>query len=215
LEEQNTRLSSIQPCYSQAVTDLKFAQSTHRNLLAPVLIAFLLLGIAIALVIRYTPTRTVDLTISHTAVYPAHTVFKSDSIKVGSDRSQDDLYVLTTLRVDDPLHLPVILKDFTATLTTADDQQITTSAAEEKDLPNIYTSFPTIKSLASKPLVRETLIAPGTSAEGMVLLHFPVTQQVWDHRKSAILNVDLYHEGDFSVSIPFDKRAVSTNFDPK
>lgn len=197
------------------MTDLKFAQSTHRNLLAPVLIAFLLLGIAIALVIRHAPARTVDLTISHTAVYPAHTVFKSDSIVVGSDRSQDDLYVLTTLRVDDPLHLPVILKDFTATLTTADDQQITTSAIEEKDLLSVYTSFPALKSLASQPLLRETLIAPDTSAEGMVLLHFPVTQEMWDHRKSAILNVDLYHEGVFSVTIPFDKRVTSTNFDHK
>lgn len=184
-------------------------------MLAPVLIAFLLLGIAIALVIRYTPARTVDLAISHTAVYPAHTVFKSDSIVVGSDRSQDDLYVLTTLRVDDPLHLPIILKDFTATLTTADGQQITTGAVEEKDLPSVYTSFPVIKSLASKPLLRETLIAPGTSAEGMVMLHFPVTQTVWDHRKSAILNVDLYHAGVFPIAIPFDIRAVSTNFDPK
>lgn len=197
------------------MTDLKFAQSTHRNLLAPVLIAFLLLGIAIALVIRHAPARTVDLTISHTAVYPAHTVFKSDSIVVGSDRSQDDLYVLTTLRVDDPLHLPVILKDFTATLTTADDQQITTSAIEEKDLLSVYTSFPALKSLASQPLLRETLIAPDTSAEGMVLLHFPVTQEMWDHRKSAILNVDLYHEGVFSVTIPFDKKVTSTNFDHK
>lgn len=197
------------------MTDLKFAQSTHRNLLAPVLIAFLLLGIAIALVIRHAPARTLDLTISHTAVFPAHTVFKSDSIVVGSDRSQDDLYVLTTLRVDDPLHLPVILKDFTATLTTADGQQITTSAIEEKDLPSVYTSFPALKSLASQPLLRETLIAPDTSAEGMVLLHFPVTQEMWDRRKSAILNVDLYHEGIFTVAIPFDKKAISTNFDHK
>jgi hypothetical protein len=191
------------------VIDLKFAQSANRNLLAPVLIAFLLLGIVLALVVRHSPKQTVDLTITHTAIYPTHTVFKSDSLVVGSDKAEDVLYVLATLRVDDPLHLPLFLKDFTATLTTADDQKINSSAAEEKDLPNIYTSFPALKSLASSPLRRETLIAPGTATEGMVLLQFPVTLDVWNHRKSAILNVDLYHGG----SIPLNTKTVSTNFD--
>jgi len=194
------------------VTELKFSQPARRNLLAPVLIAFLLLGIAIALVIRSTPARAVNLTLSHTALYPTHTVFKSDSIVVGSDKAEDNLYVLTTLRVDDPLHLPLILKDFTATITMADDTQITTSAAQEKDLPNIYTSFPALRALASRPLLRETLIAPGASAEGMILLQFPITQDVWNHRKSAVLNVDLYHQGNFPVSIPLNIKTVSTNF---
>lgn len=194
------------------MTDLKFAQPTNRNLIAPVLIAFLLLGIVIALVIRYTPPPTVGLTLTHTVVYPTHTVFKSDSLVVGSDKAEDNLYVLVHLRVDDPLHLPLFLKDFTATLTTDDDQQITTSAAEEKDLPNIYTSFPGLKPLASAPLRRETLIAPGTAAEGMVLLRFPITQDVWNHRKSAILNVELYHEGTFPITIPINAKTVSTNF---
>lgn len=176
------------------------------------MIAFLLLGIVIALVIRHTPAQTVDLTITHTAIYPTHTVFKSDSLVVGSDKVEDNLYVLATLRVDDPLRFPLFLKDFTATLTTADDQTITTSAAEEKDLPNIYTSFPAIKPLTSAPLRRETLIAPGSSVEGMVLLQFPITQAIWNSRKSAILNVDLYHGGAFPIAIPFNTKTISTNF---
>jgi len=195
------------------VNDLKFEQHAHRNLIAPVLIAFLLLGVVIALVIRHTPTQAVDLTITHTAIYPTHTVYKSDSIVVGSDKAEDNLYVLANLRVDDPLHLPLFLKDFTATVTTSDDQKITTSAAEAKDLPNIYTSFPGLKPLASAPLRRETLIAPGTSVEGMVLLQFPITLETWNHRKSAILDVDLYHGGAFPIAIPFNNKTVSTNFD--
>ncbi|MEO6910317.1 MAG: hypothetical protein ABI158_05275, partial [Edaphobacter sp.] len=70
------------------MSDLKFAQPARRNLLAPVLIAFLLLGIVIALVIRYTPTQRVGLTLSRTATYPTHTVFKSNSIVVGSDKAE-------------------------------------------------------------------------------------------------------------------------------
>jgi hypothetical protein len=183
------------------VSDLKFAQPARSNLLAPVLLAFLILGITLALAIRYTPHRTADLTITRTIVYPAHTVFKGDTIVVGHDRGQDDLYVLTTLRIDDRLHLPLFLKDFTGTLTTADGQEFTTNATEKDDFANIYTSFPALKPLASEPLLRETMINPGQSAEGMILLHFPVTQEVWDHRRTAYLNVDLYHQGQQSILI--------------
>jgi hypothetical protein len=183
------------------VSDLKFAQPARRNLLAPVLLAFLILGIVLALLLRFTPHRTADLAITRTTIYPTHTVFKSDSIVVANQRAEDALYVLTTLRIDDRLHLPLFLKDFTATLTTAEGEEITTSAVEKLDLDNVYTSFPGLKPLASEPLLRDTMISPGQSAEGMILLHFPVTKEVWDHRRTAVLNVDLYHQGQQEVLI--------------
>lgn len=190
-----------------------FAQPVRRNLLAPVLIAFLLLGVAIALVIGITPRKTADLAIVRTVVFPTHTVFKSESTVVGSDQAQDDLYVLTTLRVTDGLRLPLFLKDFTATLTTGDGQEITTSAVEKDDFSNLYTSFPALKPLASEPLLRETMISPGQSAEGMILLHFPVTQTVWDHRRTAFLNVDLYHQGQQTVMIGRASEAAANHTD--
>jgi hypothetical protein len=183
------------------VSDLKFAQPARRNLLAPVLLAFLILGIVLALLLRFTPHRTADLTISNTIVYPAHTVFKSDTIVVASQHTEDNLYVLTTLHIDDRLRLPLFIKDFTATLTTAEGEEITTSAIEKRDLDNLYASFPELKPLASEPLLRDTMISPGQSAQGMILLHFPVTQAVWDHRRSAVLNVDLYHQGQQEILI--------------
>ena len=198
---QTAFLNSLVLAILMPVSEPVFAQPARRNLLAPVLLAFLILGMVIALLIRYTPQRNADVNILHTAVYPAHTVFKSESTVVGHDSFQDDLYVLTTLHIQDDLHLPLFLKDFTATLTSADGQQFTTSAAEMHDLPNIYTSFPGLKPLASEPLFRETMINPGESAQGMILLHFPVTQSVWDHRQTAVLHIDLYHQGQQDVEI--------------
>jgi hypothetical protein len=191
------------------VSDLKFAQSARSNLLAPVLLAFLILGITLALAIRFTPHKTADLDIIHTVIYPAHLVFKGESILVGRDQARDDLYVLTTLRVTDGLRLPLFLKDFTATLTTGDGQEITTSAIEKDDIPALYASFPALKHLASEPLLRETMINPGQSAQGMIVLHFPVTQEVWDHRRTAVLNVDLYHQGQQGVMISRASEAIA------
>jgi hypothetical protein len=190
------------------VSDLKFAQPARSNLLAPVLLAFLILGITLALAVRFTPHKTADLDIVHTAVYPAHTVFKGESILVGHDQARDDLYVLTTLRVSDGLRLPLFLKDFTATLTTGDGEEITTSAVEKDDIASVYSAFPALKPLASEPLLRETMITPGQSVQGMILLHFPVTQDVWDHRRTAVLNVDLYHQGQQGVMISRASEAI-------
>lgn len=178
-----------------------FRQSARHNLLVPVFIAFLVLGLAIALFIHLTPRKTADLTVVHTTILPTHTVFPSDSKLIGHEQAQDDLYVLTTLRVDDPLNLPLFLKDFTATLTTGEGQVFNTSAVEEHELANVYTAFPDLKPLSSAPLLRETMINPGHSAQGMVLLHFPVSKDVWDHRRIATLNVDLYHQGVQSIRI--------------
>jgi hypothetical protein len=191
------------------VSDLKFAQPARRNLLAPVLLAFLILGIVLALLLRFTPHRTADLSIVRTTIYPTHTVFKSESIVVANQHAEDQLYVLTTLRIDDRLHLPLFLKDFTATLTTAEGEELTTSAVEKQDLDNVYTSFPGLRPLASEPLLRDTMISPGQSAEGMILLHFPVSKEVWDHRRSAVLNIDLYHQGQQEVLIGRASEAAS------
>ena len=184
------------------MSDLQFAQPARRNLLVPVLLAFLILGIVLALFLRLIPNHTADLAITHTAVYPAHTVFKSESMVVANQRAEDNLYVLATLRIDDRLHVPLFLKDFTATLTTAEGEEVTSSAIEKQDLDAVYTSFPEVKALATTPLLRETMIAPGQSAEGMVLLRFPVAQDVWDRRRSATLNIELYHQGQQSILIP-------------
>jgi hypothetical protein len=191
------------------VPELTFAQPARRNLIAPVLLAFLILGILIASVIRATPRRTPELTVTRAVIFPTHTLLKSDSILVGRDQSQDDLYVLTTLRIDDPLHLPLFLKDFTATLTTAAGEQFTTSAIEQQDLATVYNTFPGVKSLASAPLLRETMIPPGNSAEGMVLLHFPITKAVWEHRKAATLNIDFYHQGQQCILIDRSNETIA------
>lgn len=184
------------------MSELKFSQPARSNLLAPVLVAFLVLGIAIALVLRYTPHSTAQITILKTSIYPTHTVFKSDTILVGRDRSQDDLYVLTTVHIEDRLKLPLFIKDLTGTLVTADGQKIETSAVQKQDLENLYTTFPALRPMASTPLLRDTLVDAERAGEGMVLLHFPVTEDAWKHRRSATLHIALYHQGPVSIVIP-------------
>ena len=118
------------------------------------------------------------------------------------DQAQDDLYVVATVRIEDKLHLPIFIKDITGTLTTSDGAQVSASAAQKNDFQSIYMSFPKLKSMVSAPLLRETEIQPGQSAEGMVLLHFSVPQSAWDQRSGATITIDTYHQGPLTVDIP-------------
>lgn len=163
------------------------------------------------IVVAFTPHSTAQVTVQKTAVHPVHLVFKSESIIVGRDTAQDELYVLVTLRIENHLRLPLFLKDFTATLNPSNSdgspaESITTSTAQKTDAPNIYLSFPALKTLADQQasplLLRETQIEPGASTAGMLILHFPVTQATWDQRKSATVSIDLYHQQPLTIELP-------------
>jgi hypothetical protein len=179
------------------MSELTFSsQPQRRSFLVPAAIVTVIVAIGFALIYFFTPHSVAVLTVTHTAVLPEHTVFKSNTIVVAPDQSQDDLYVLTTVRVEDKLKLPLFIKDLTGTLTT--DQGDTNTSAVE----NLYITFPALTPLASAPLLRESTIDPGKSAEGMVLLHFPIDKATWDQRKSAIVTIEFYHQDPISVTIP-------------
>lgn len=185
------------------MAEFNLSQPERRSYLLPIVIVLALAGVAFGLVYKFTPHRVAELSVTHTAVLPTHTVFESKSIMVGAqDQAQDDLYVLATVRLTDTLKLPIFIKDLSGTLTTSDGAQVTTSATQKRDLDSLYMSFPKLKSMASTPLLRETEIQPGQSAEGMVLLHFPVPQSAWDTRSGAVITVDTYHQGPLTVAIP-------------
>ncbi len=190
------------------MAELTFAQPERRSFLVPALIAIAALGIACGLFYLYISHHTVTLSVTHVAVLPTHTVFKSDSKLVGhQDPFQDDFYVLATLRIDDRLKDPVFLKDITAAVTAPDGTVTSTSAIEKNDLDNLYVTFPALVPLASAPLLRETAIQPGNHAEGMVILHFPIAQADWDQRKSADITLDFYHQDSITVPLPKDQGA--------
>jgi len=191
------------------VADLTFSQPARRNYLLPILIALAVLAVAVFLVLRLTPHTTADIAVTHTAVYPSHIIFKSNSIVLNSDQAQDDIYIFVSLHIANHLRLPLFLKDFNAVLTPAADtgvQPLTTSAVEKPDLATLYTTFPNLRKLADSqtapPLYRDTKIDPGQTVEGYVVLHLPGTQPLWDNRSDANLSVDLYHQPSLTVAIP-------------
>src|SRR5260370_244297 len=79
---------------------------------------------------------------------PLYTDFKYTSPLLATQRPEDILYVIPTLRIDLRLNHPLFLKDLPATPTTAEGEEIPTSAFEKPHIENVYTSFPALKPLA-------------------------------------------------------------------
>jgi hypothetical protein len=185
------------------MSELTFAQDERRNFLVPAIIALVVLAIIIGLIYLYVPHSVADISITHVNVLPTHTVFKTDSKVVGQQAPfEDDYYILAIVRVDDRLRVPLTLDDITGSITAPDGTETTTSALQKRDLPNLYITFPALVPLSSAPLLRESIIQPAGRAEGMVLLHYPIAQAVWDQRKSASITLKFYNQDPITVPLP-------------
>lgn len=185
------------------MSDPAFSQPDRPNFVAPILIAVVVLAAIAAALFYFNPHDTAALSLSNTAVVPTRTNFKSTS-NVIADRpsGQDDLFVFTTLRIDDHLRLPITIDTASLLLVTKNNEQSESGAIPEHDLPAVFTAFPQTKPLAAPPLLRETAIPPGGSATGQLVFHFPITKAVWDTRQSATLTVALYHQKPQTILLP-------------
>jgi hypothetical protein len=188
------------------MSDLTFAQAERRNFLVPAIVAIAVLAV-IALVVAHfynpVPPLAADITLTKVAYLPEHIVFHEDSIVVGhKDPFEDDLYAVANVHVVNRLKVPLLLNDITVILTAPDGTQTTASAANKKDLPNLYVTFPALKPVVSDPILRGTKLQSGGEVDGMVLFTFPITQAVWDQRKSAVISFDFINQTPVNVPIP-------------
>jgi hypothetical protein len=190
------------------VPEPTFAQPDRRNFALPILLALGVLAIAAGLLAYFFPYKKPQLAITHSAIYIGHTIFERQNFENGTKvigqgpSTEDDLYVLETVHIENPLKVPLTLNDFTATLTAADGSQMKIGAIEKPDLPTVFTAFPALKPLVATPLLRETTIAPGQSADGVLVLPFPVAKSSWDQRQSAIVTIEFYRESPVTLTIP-------------
>lgn len=188
------------------MSELTFAQSARRNLTAPILVGVAILGLAAGVIYHKMAQRTIIAKVTQTIAHPIKIMYKaapqSSSFKVLKvQEGEDDLYLVPTVRIENHLDVPMYIKDFTIDLDTADGD-LRTSAVEKNDLEAVYTSFPDIKPLMAQPLLRETSIAAGATAEGTVLAQFAIPQSTWDQRKSASVTIDFYHAPSLTIPIP-------------
>ena len=179
-----------------------------RSPIGPILIAAGILIAGAAAFFIFTPRERVELSVTSTKMYTAHTetrAMKGNGTHIigAPARIEDDLYVLLNIKVTDKSSVPLFVKDETAVLTAPDHSITEVSSLQKPELANLYLSFPQVQAIASPPLARDTRIAPHQSAEGMVLLHFPgMTEKNWNERGAATVTLEFFHQNTQTLTIP-------------
>jgi len=186
------------PSFSQP----SFHQDEPRSLLVPALLAVAFVVLAFFIARRFFPATTVNIAHIHTDILPTTTVYKSDSIVVAPSETDNILFVASTIRIDNQRKYPISLDDFTLTLTDIAGAQQTAKAVQKFDLPNTEVMFPNLKPLIGPLLLRDTNIDPGKSAQGTIVFSLPVDATTWNNRKSAEIQVDIYHGHPVYTTIP-------------
>lgn len=167
--------------------------------LLPLLAALLALAVlAVGLFYFTRPAVIADGAITGIIVFPVHSVAKANlgtPGTLGEAEVQDEMYVLCHVRVTNRLQkLPLFIQNETATLTLADGQELHNTAASPSSIPRFFQAYPAAHTVADIPLPDDTRLDPGKSAQGLILVHFPVSQDAWDGRRSAVLAVGFYNQ---------------------
>ena len=187
---------------SDPISVTPFSVQERRSFTLPALLAIAFITIAVALIIYFYPATTPLLDLLETKILPTHTVFKSDSIVVGPAQSSDVLFLVPTLRIRNTTRTSITVDDISCTFTDPTGAILTVKAATKSELANEQISFPALKPLSSNPLLRDISIPPGASAQGAIIFSLPFTQEQWNSRKSATLQLDIYHGQSLTTSIP-------------
>jgi hypothetical protein len=188
--------------YHSPVSEPSFNQEQPRSLVVPALVAIVLLGAVFLIARHFLPPSSARAEYLHTGVLETATVMHANTIVLGANETDYALFVATTIKVDNPTANQISLDDFILTITDPTGATLTEKAVRKQDLAESVATFPKLKPLVGTPLWRDTAIDPGQSAQGTLVFSFAVPQTVWDTRKSAELEVDVYHGHSLTLTIP-------------
>jgi hypothetical protein len=175
----------------------------RNNPVSKFLIAGLVMIVAGVAVFMLYPCKTAEISVQKVDLYAPHTEFKAtpgDNQVIGAPAvSEDDLYVVATLRITDKLRIPIFLDSYSAAMTTAEGATVAATIIYPHDLPQLEQTFPEVLPLvnppAAQPINFDDAVAPGTTRVGLVVLLFPqVSAKAWQTKKSATLNLNLAHD---------------------
>lgn len=173
-------------------------------------IALLVLAVTALAVFYLNPRRTADLTVTEVKIFAPHTPFKelqteSKSVHVLDQApvSEDNLYVVATVRLTNKLRLPLFISGWNATLTLADGSIQEGTPVHTRDLERLSDLLPGLGSLVKTPLHDGDQVAPSAARQGSVVILFPgLDQAAWQNRKLARLALNLRNQEAQTVTLP-------------
>lgn len=176
-----------------------------RPLVVPAIIVVVGLAIAWALFAHFGQSKPdASATMLHQLVYPVQ-VDSGESPQgpgmPGTVPEQDETVVLVQARVTNISKQPLTIFDLVSEVKlpgqATGDQS---SAALPEDIDRFMQRFPQLISMSMAPLTRHTVIAPGGSAEGLMVFAYPWAKDKWSQHKDAQIVISF--QNGRSVMLP-------------
>jgi hypothetical protein len=143
--------------------------------------------------------------ILHLSAYPIHreshaSIFATRST-APAENTFDQVIVIADVRVHNQSQGPVFLSDMSALvkLPTEEDRSL---AAIPSDYNRVFIAYPQLAPMKQQPLLRDTTIPAGATAEGQLVFNYPLTKEQWDQRHSLDITLSFLHQKDLVLPAP-------------
>ena len=130
-------------------------------------------------------------------VTPIHTEMKvgagGQGVQGGTD-TYDNLLILAQVQIRNQANIPLFLHDMWSDLTTYNGEEVRSLAANTNDFQSVFIAYPQLASQKQDPLLRDITLQPGQSVQGLVIFHYPMTQDEWYGRKGFQAVISFRHQ---------------------
>jgi len=186
--------------------DLNLGPAPERSRTPAILISFVLLALVAAAIYHFSPRKAADIRMEKVDLFAPHTETKAAKggthILGTPSYTEDNLYVVVHLSIENKLSLPLFLDSPEATLTTAAGVS-TATVVSPTDAVRLEQSFPDLTPLAANPIGYNSQIAPHGTLQGSIILLYPTLKQSdWQAKKSANLTLHFIHIGPQTIDLP-------------
>ena len=196
------------------MNDLQLAQPRERGVLPALLIAVVVLAAAAVAIFYFNPHSTAELAVTHVDTFAPQTTFGAMEgagastagthvIEAPTTSTENDLYVVATLKLTDKLRLPLFVTGAVAHVTLADGAETEITALSAADVKRLEVIFPALGKQVTQPFEDGAEVDPKQTLNTQVVLPLPgQTAAAWAGKKAATLTITLRNQGPQTTQLP-------------
>jgi hypothetical protein len=136
-----------------------------------------------------------------TTVYPVHAVSSGGGGEgmPGVSESNDQVIVLTKVRVRNQTNIPLFLEDISMSIKSPDGTDQENIAANDKDIDRVFEAYPSLRYLKTDSIQRDITLTPGQSVEGLEVFNFPISKEQWDTLQTSKVVFNFMHQKNLEI----------------
>lgn len=130
--------------------------------------------------------------VARITLYPIHNAMSGGGDEQGmqgQNQGYDQLIVFAQIHVHNLSKVPLTILELQGNVTMQDATESTSLAASQTDANRLFGAYPKLAPLRMDPLLRDTVIQPGQTVEGMLVFNYSMNKAQWEQRKKFEVNV--------------------------